>query len=52
MVYATGIWYAQDGASIDTDEPDETSFRALWPKTFRLTMDVTETVSLTLANDT
>ena len=28
-----------------TDEPDETSFRALRPKTFRLTLDVTETVS-------
>ena len=27
------------------DEPDETSFRALRPKTLRLTLDVTETVS-------
>ena len=43
------IWFgvspAHYSAFHDTGEPDETSFRALRPKTLRLTLDVTETVS-------
>ena len=43
------IWFgvspAHYSAFHDTDEPDETSFRALRPKTLRLTLEITETVT-------
>ena len=48
-VYMVLIWFgvfpAHYRAFHDTDEPDETSFRALRPKTLRLTLEITETVT-------
>ena len=48
-VYMVLIWFgvfpAHYSAFHDTDEPDETSFRALRPKTLRLTLEITETVT-------